>query len=125
MRKSGSGVSSCSSPQAPPLHPAANPPPHPTLPTPNPLHTRSGDSFATVLGGVAYPLFVGEFMRRAAGKNGLASAFLDWPRAALGIRSPASISASNSLGNVFRFALAKCSSYPARNNPTAASRSNR
>jgi len=40
---------------------------------------------ATVLGGVASPLFAGEFLRRATGKNGLASAFLDWPRAALGI----------------------------------------
>jgi len=42
-------------------------------------------ALASVLGGVAYPLFVAEFLRRATGKQGLATAFLDWPRAALAI----------------------------------------
>lgn len=42
-------------------------------------------ALASVLSGIASPLFVAEFLRRAAGRNGLASAFLHWPRAALAI----------------------------------------
>ena len=34
---------------------------------------------------LAFPLFVAEFLRRAAGKDGPAAAFLRWPRAALAI----------------------------------------
>jgi potassium efflux system protein len=42
-------------------------------------------ALATLLGSLAFPLFVAELIRRGAGEKGPIAAFLDWPRASLAL----------------------------------------